>query len=91
MTVILSTLSDLRRPRLLVRAARFALDSYDRQRDLGRVLGRASLPGPAAVLDALCHSEAEHEQARRRRDATYDAGLHVELLAAIMAEARLLS
>ncbi|MGR3756248.1 MAG: DUF6477 family protein [Tranquillimonas sp.] len=88
MTDILRTVSALRRPRLLVRAARFALDAYDRQRDLARVLGEAALPGRAAVLEALCDSEAAHETARRSRATAYDAALHVEVLAAIMAEAR---
>lgn len=86
-----NALTALRRPRLLVRAARFALADYDRGRDLRRVL-RADPPhaAPRAVA-VLLEQEGRADAARRRGDGTYDAARHVATLAALMAEARRLA
>ena len=80
----------LRRPRLLVRAARHGLDDYDRVRDLPRILRSGRLPAPTAALDALLAAEEAAEQTRLAGDAAYSAARHVELLIALMGEARLL-
>ncbi|WP_102107167.1 DUF6477 family protein [Oceaniglobus roseus] len=83
-----TVLSNLRRPRLLIRAARFALGDYDRARGLARVLGPGAAGGGGATLDHLIACEAELEQDRRSGSAGYCIARHIEVLVALMAEAR---
>ncbi|KFE34960.1 DUF6477 family protein [Thioclava atlantica] len=83
-------LSGLTRPRLLVRAARFGLRDYNRRRDLKRLMRLADPPHPEAALRQLMAEEDALEQARRAGEATYSFARHIELLIAVMAEARLL-
>ena len=88
MTDFRTLLADLRRPRLLVRAARFGLADYRRDRDLRRLL-----PAMAAADRALPHlfrTEESIEATRRNGDASYSVARHIDVLIALMAEARLL-
>lgn len=80
--------ADLRRPRLLVNAARHGIASYRRERDLRRLLETA--PSPEIALPRLLSEEERLEQTRRAGDATYSVMRHIEVLSALMAEARLL-
>lgn len=89
MTHAAAILKTLRRPKLLVRAARIGLAEYDRSRDLRRVLPAVARAQGGAALDALIEAESEMEQTRSRGDLKYSVGRHVELLIALMAEARL--
>lgn len=90
MTESISRLSGLKRPRLLIRAARAGTAHYLRSRDLARIL-RGPVPlSPGVVLDMLIEEEARQERLRRQADAGYDIGHHVELLIAMLAEAQLL-
>lgn len=82
--------SALRRPKLLIRAARLGLQDYARDRDLRRITRAARLPAPEIALARLMDEEAQLENIRQAGDATYSACRHVELLIAMMAEARLL-
>lgn len=82
-------LNALHRPRYLVGAARHALAEWRRDRDLPRALRSASLPGPGLALAALLALEAELESQRIGRAVTYRAARHVDVLAGLMAEARL--
>lgn len=84
-------LSDLRRPRLLVRAARFGSATYRRDRDLRRLTGLARAPGIGKAVDLLMEKEAEANHARTSGSAAYSVASHVSLLAAIIAEAKLTS
>ncbi|MBI1217877.1 MAG: hypothetical protein GC186_04950 [Rhodobacteraceae bacterium] len=86
MTDARDPLHSLRRPRLLVQAARHGQASYRRERDLRRIAGAQAMPGP--VLPALLDAEAALEQTRKTGDAGYDIARHVEVLIALMAEAR---
>ncbi len=90
MTALSETLATLRRPRLLVRAARFGIEDYNRNRDLRRILRGDSLPGPSDALPRLMDMEAVHEDTRQRGDGAYSVARHLEILIALMAEARLL-
>lgn len=90
MTNPLRELADLRRPRLMIRAARLGVDDYRRDRDLRRLLGVNLMPAPAEALPALLAAEAEVETVRRDRGRNYSIARHVELLIAMLAEARLL-
>lgn len=78
--------SDRRRPRLLLGAARHGLSLYRRDRDLPRLLARHLDKAP---LDALTEMEANTEQARRSGSATYSFARHIEILIALIAEQRL--
>ncbi|MBD3787785.1 MAG: hypothetical protein IE922_12630 [Sphingomonadales bacterium] len=81
-------LGALRRPRLLIRAARFGQVDYSRNRDLRRLLQLPTAPGPEAALQALLLAEEDLETARRQGMAGYNLIRHIEVLIAMMAEAR---
>ena len=81
-------LSGLRRPRLLIRAARFGIADYDRRRALPRLVDIAGRSGPDEIIDALMCAEADAEHQRRAGLATYSIARHIELLVALIAEAR---
>ena len=83
-------LSGLHRPRLLIRAARFGLADYRRTPRLRRMFAAAGAHAPRQIVALLLRREAEADRLRRDGDATYSVARHVELLIALMAEARLL-
>lgn len=83
-------LSTLRRPRLLVRAARLALSDYNRTRDLARLTGQSPRSRTSTILSNLIAQEEYMEETRQTGDATYRATKHIEVLVALMAECRLL-
>jgi hypothetical protein len=87
---ILSIVSELRRPRLLIRAARIGAQDYRRDPHLHRILGYGALPRPGAALMQLMAMEADHDERRRGGDAGYSVSRHVEILVAMMGEAKLL-
>jgi hypothetical protein len=87
---ILRQISSLRRPRLLIRAARIGVAEYRRERDLTRLMKRADLPCPQNALTSLLDEELQLEEIRKRGDGSYSPMRHVEVLIALMAEARLL-
>jgi hypothetical protein len=83
-------LSELRRPRLLIRAARLGLQDYRRDRDLRRLLPPAVPLTPEAAVPELLSEEARLEATRRLGGAQYSTSRHIALLIALLAEARLL-
>ena len=87
---ILSALDDLRRPRLLINAARFGLPEYRRTAHLPRHRGYGPLPRSGPALVELMLLEAVIERARKQDDAGYRVMRHVDVLIAMMGEARLL-
>ena len=90
MTDFRNLLSDLRRPALLLRAARFGLSDYQRDRDLKRLLRQAAAGGPEKTLPRLIHEENLLEETRKAGDASYSLTRHIELLIALLAEVSLL-
>ena len=88
-------LARLRRPALLVRAARIGAARYDRAVHLPRWLRGTDLPAASekraahGVLSALLQIEARMNDARRTGAAGYLVADHVDLLIAILGEARL--
>ena len=85
-----TALAALRRPRLLIGAARFGVAQYDREAVLRRIFG-ASIPAPGErCLRRLLDHEAEIDAARKNALGSYTIADHVDALAAIMAESRLL-
>jgi hypothetical protein len=87
---ILTMLTRLSRPRLLIRAARIGAEDYRRDRHLQRVLGYGHLPRSAPALLKLMEIEAGLNQQRQDEDETYSLVRHVDVLIAMMGEARVL-
>ena len=81
-------LNTLRRPRLLMRAARFGLGEYRRERDLRRYVAEAA--SPEQTVSSLITVEAKLEATRLAGDAAYSVARHIEVLIALLAEAQLL-
>lgn len=88
MNDITTLLRGLRRPPLLIRAARIGQADYVRRRDLSRILRTPRLPSTGAAIIALMEREAELDERRRTGGSGYLAAAHVEVLAALLAEAR---
>ncbi len=87
---LLTQLSNLRRPRLLIRAARIGADTYRRESRLPRLLGYGVMPRTGPALVRLMAMEADMNAQRENGDACYSVAAHVELLTAVMGESRLL-
>ena len=89
MTEFATILAALRRPKILIRAARAGVADYRRERDLKRLLrGRGAASTQA--LSSLRDEEGRLEAIRSAGEATYNLQRHVAVLTAILAEARLL-
>ncbi len=88
MTDFRALLADLRRPQLLIRAARCGLADYRRDRDLNRLLD--CKPSPDRAVQRLLGEEEHLEQIRKAGEASYSVTRHVEVLIALMSEVRLL-
>ncbi len=86
-TTPLPDIAGLRRPALLLRAARIASHGYRRSRDLARIL-RAEPPAePAMAARLLFEREAALDRLRRDGPGAYRPSAHVAVLAALIAEA----
>jgi hypothetical protein len=89
MTDIATQMTAMRRPRILVRAAKFGLSDYVRDRDLKRMFAPEAPPRPGLAVAPLIAREAEIEAVRQAGSAAYSAVRHVEVLTALIAETRL--
>jgi hypothetical protein len=87
---IRDALENLRRPRLLMNAARSGLVNYKRDRDLRRLIGTEPRTPMDVTLPKLLSEENRLECARLAGDAAYPVGRHVDVLIALLAEASLL-
>jgi len=88
MTDFRALLADLRRPQLLIRAARHGLADYRRDRDLRRILD--AQPSPDRAVRRLLSEEEGLEATRQAGEASYSVTRHIEVLIALMGEVRLL-
>lgn len=87
---VLTTVSRLIRPNLLVQTARHGIESYNRMLHLRRLLKSETLPGPAGAILRLMEVEGVINAQRTQNRAEYSAARHIEVLVAIICEARLL-
>lgn len=83
-------MAQLRRPGLLIRAARIAADGYRREVHLAALLSASVLPRHGAAVLKLWEREAVLDRQRRDQSSMYLPSQHVEVLSAMIAEARLL-
>lgn len=87
---IFKILNSLKRPRLLMRAARAGCIDYRRDCHLHRHLGPGKLPQHSAAVLQLIEKENQLNTARKAKATSYSLVAHVDVLIALMAEARLL-
>lgn len=87
---VLTRLNTIRRPRLMMRAARIGAQDYRRTAHLPRLLGYGTLPRHGAALIKLIDIEAGLEEQRSASDASYSLVRHIDVLIAMVAEARTL-
>lgn len=87
---LLTQLAHLRRPRLLIRAARIGAQTYRRDARLPRLLGYGVVLRTGPALMALIALESEMNERREIGDASYSIADHVDLLTAVMGESQLL-
>lgn len=87
---LISMLHTLHRPRLLMRAARIGAEQYSRTNHLPRLLGYGVLPRHGQALLKLMEIEAELNSQRKLSDAGYSLIRHVDVLIAMVGEARVL-
>ena len=78
-------------PACLIRAARHGLQDYNRDRALKRLTAQPAGAGPETRRQLLMSVEATLEEARQSGDASYNVSRHVDVLIALIAEARLLA
>lgn len=90
MTQPLKLFETMRRPRLLIQAARIGVADYRRETLLRRLFGGGPLPQAGEALAHLLEIEAELDAQRNSGELAYSASAHVEVLIAMMGEARLL-
>lgn len=77
------------RPRMLVRAVRHGLSYYRRDTHLPRLLGRENVSKQTALVAELRDLEHQMDQDRRGGSALYSPARHIEILTALVAEARM--
>lgn len=87
MSDCLSLLKSLKRPALLIRAARLGKADYQRERDLRRILKSTRLPGPREAVLRLLEEESKLNEDRHRGNSLYSLGHHVDVMIALLAEA----
>ena len=87
---ILSMLNALRRPRLLMRAARIGAEDYRRNAHLPRLLGYGQMPRHGAALMRLVEIESDLNDQRLSEDSAYSLLRHIDVLIAIVGEARIM-
>ena len=80
--------NSLRRPSVLIRAAREGQSGWKRERDLQRLLRSDDCPAPGAALLRLRAEEEFQNSARLSGAAEYDMHRHILLMVAILAEMR---
>lgn len=87
---VISMLQAVRRPPLLMRAARIGAEEYRRDSHLPRLLGYGVLPKHGQALLKLMEMEATVNELRLSGNASYNLVKHVDLLIAMLGEARVL-
>lgn len=90
MTYKNDTIDTIKRPKILVRAAKIGLEWYRRERDLKKVIHSLTTPTPERAVERLVVAERELEEFRATGQAQYSVHRHIAVLTALLGEARLL-
>jgi Family of unknown function (DUF6477) len=83
---VIRNIFPMNRPRILAESARFGARRYRRIRDLPGAVPGLLASGADAILPRLVDEERRCEEARVGRSAAYRPALHVQILAALLAE-----
>jgi len=83
-------LRTLRRPKLLLDAAKYGLKTYKRTTSLKRYLGGVPASKGAGALSQLMTLESEMEATRLIQCSSYSAQRHIGVLTALLSELTLL-
>jgi len=87
MTTLTNILTEIKRPGLLVRASRLALQNFHRETVHRRLFGEI---GPFSEINqSLLEIEDALNTQRKTGDASYSIARHISVLAALMYEANL--
>jgi hypothetical protein len=84
-----STVTQFKRPRILVKAAQIAMENQNRNKVLTRLLNCSRVPTIDTAISILSEREVELNQARLGGDASYNIQRHIAVLAALLGEMRL--
>ncbi|KMW56851.1 hypothetical protein AIOL_001808 [Candidatus Rhodobacter oscarellae] len=91
MPELMELLQNMRRPGLLLQAAKLGMKDYNRERTLKRLALPTAEQNATNAVHALMSTEDTMEHARRAGDASYTPSRHVEVLVALLAEIRRLA
>ena len=81
-------LHGLKRPKILVQAARHGANDYQRKTHLPQLFGWRIPNSAGTLFDILFEKEAELNKMRRLNNAAYQVQDHIAILTALLAEAR---
>lgn len=85
---LIGQLAQLRRPKLLIEAARIGADNYNHSRDLPKLIGTVARSGPAMMQ--LFDMEKTLNDARIQKNLSYRPAQHLSVLIALLGECRLI-
>lgn len=81
-----ANIAELRRPKLLIRAARAGMHEYRRSRDLKGVSGVKPSTSGAQLIDLLLEEELRLDEDRTQGSAAYNLRKHIRVLTALLVE-----
>lgn len=81
-------ISNIKRPKILIKAAQIGQRHYQRGSNLKNILGCTKLPNPNAILTRLCEKEQALNEARLLGEASYSITRHITLLTALLEESK---
>ena len=84
----LTILQKLRRPKLLMRAARIGAGEYKRVAHLPRLLGYGRIPKHSEAILRLIEIEEDLNALRKAGESAYNLLRHIDVMIAIVREAR---
>lgn len=87
MREISNSLLHLKRPNILVRAARVALNNFQRDATLTRIFGYVPAGPSQDLISDLIEREGQINTQRKSGDVTYNIARHITVLTALISEA----
>jgi hypothetical protein len=82
-------LNTLKRPKILISAARLGMADYDRDADLRFIIKTGQTPDHNEAIETLIAKESELESSRKDGQSHYSVQEHIRVLTALLAEVRL--